>query len=226
MEGGDSDKAYMHTILFGVNWRIPSAYNLAAANAMSLKLTKLVRIITDEFGTTTTSGIIFVETRAQVHILSVILDNLPETKELVRSVTFVGVSNSHLKKGQMRELLDARHNDFAFEELRDGRKNLIICTSVCEEGIDFSACNLVICFQPPPNLRSFVQRRGRARATTSKYIVMLPDDGTKDKMLARCLELEKEMEAEYMSQTRKLEELKKLESEDDYYRELFVESTG
>jgi ERCC4-related helicase len=49
-------------------------------------------------------------------------------------------------------------NDF-----QQRRKNLIISTNVLEEGIDITACYMVICFNKPPNLKSFVQRRGRAR---------------------------------------------------------------
>ena len=47
------------------------------------------------------------------------------------------------------------------DDLRSGAKNLIISTSICREGIDIGACNIVICFEKPPNLKSFIQRRGR-----------------------------------------------------------------
>jgi len=168
-----------------------------------------------------------VQTRAQVASLHTLLALLPQTKHLVRAVTFVGTFSNHNRRGKLSELVDASHNATAIEDLRSGRKNLIICTSACEEGIDISACNLVIAFEPPPNLKSFIQRRGRARAMSSKYILMHEENGKYVKRLADLQIYEQAMEEEYRKEMRELQELKILESEaDESYRELVVESTG
>ncbi|KAK5548299.1 Dicer-like protein 2, partial [Exophiala xenobiotica] len=52
-------------------------------------------------------------------------------------------------------------------------KNLIIETDVLEEGIDVTACNLVVCFDVPSNLKPFLQRRGRARQEQSTFAILL-----------------------------------------------------
>jgi dsRNA-specific ribonuclease len=60
----------------------------------------------------------------------------------------------------------------------------------------------------------------------SKLILMLPQDETAAKRLAQWQSLEKQMEAEYQNEMRRLQELEQLESEEEGYRELLVETTG
>ncbi|KAF4726714.1 hypothetical protein FOZ62_027803, partial [Perkinsus olseni] len=40
---------------------------------------------------------------------------------------------------------------------------VLIATSVCDEGVDVPICDCVVMWDVPPNVRSFIQRRGRAR---------------------------------------------------------------
>ncbi|KAK5201922.1 Dicer-like protein 2, partial [Exophiala xenobiotica] len=61
----------------------------------------------------------------------------------------------------------------ALTDLRAKAKNLIIETDVLEEGIDVTACNLVVCFDVPSNLKPFLQRRGRARQEQSTFAILL-----------------------------------------------------
>lgn len=226
LEGDNTEKLYLHSVLSTLQCDEPKLDGLLTPHGCSPKLLKLIHVLRQEMTPESISGIVFVKTRAEVHLLSVILAILPETKDVIRVSTFVGSSNNRLKRGKIGELLSAKHEASAVESLRSGKKNLIICTSVCEEGIDISACNLVICFEAPPNLKSFIQRRGRARAMASKFIIMQASDEKSAKRIADTQDLERRVEKEYMDEMRKLEELKKLESEDGGYRELTVASTG
>ncbi|KAE8141228.1 dicer dimerization domain-containing protein [Aspergillus pseudotamarii] len=61
------------------------------------------------------------------------------------------------------------------EKFQDGLIDLIITTDALEEGIDIPACNTVLNFNCPLNLKSFIQRRGRARRQQSKFIIILQD---------------------------------------------------
>jgi superfamily II DNA/RNA helicase len=61
-------------------------------------------------------------------------------------------------------------------QFRNGLKNLMISTNVLEEGIDLPACHLVISFDSPDNITSFIQRRGRARQGVSEFVVMEASD--------------------------------------------------
>ena len=58
-------------------------------------------------------------------------------------------------------------------EFRGGLLNCLVSTSVLEEGIDITLCNLVIRFDRIQEFRSYVQSKGRARAKPSKYIIMV-----------------------------------------------------
>jgi endoribonuclease Dicer len=51
--------------------------------------------------------------------------------------------------------------------------NLLVATSVGEEGLDIQTCCLVVRFDLPETVSSFIQSRGRARMTKSKYVFLL-----------------------------------------------------
>lgn len=170
-------------------------------------------------------GIIFVKTRASCAVLEHILSTHPKTKDNFRIGTFVGMSSSPNRKFDMGELVDIKNQTDTLENFRHGHKNLVIATSVLEEGIDVSACNVVICFEKPPNLKAFIQRRGRARKSQSKYVIMFPEDDDLSG-LATWQQLEDEMRQRYMDEMRRITKLCMLEEADTGRREFFVESTG
>ena len=171
------------------------------------------------------AGLVFVQTRAEVAVLSQLLMRHPLTSSFSTS-TFVGESGSFNRKFAIHELADARNQKTTLDDLRHGRKNLIITTNALEEGIDVSACNVVVCFEKPPNLKSFVQRRGRARKDVSKYAIML-EDGSDPNTVAKFEELEDMMRRIYEDEMRKLVQLEQLEDEEAAgHREFSVEATG
>lgn len=151
------------------------------------------------------SGLVFVQQRATVVVLSQLISMHPETKNKFRCGTFVGTSSYTGRKAGIAELLDPRNQTTVLNELRSGDKNLIITTSILEEGIDVSACNVVICFDEPQNLKSFIQRRGRARKTQSKYVIMV-EENDHAAMGRNWDVLEAEMKEAYMDDMRQLHE--------------------
>ena len=46
---------------------------------------------------------------------------------------------------------------------KDNKINVLIATSVIEEGLDISTCNVVISINEILNVKSFIQTKGRAR---------------------------------------------------------------
>lgn len=51
--------------------------------------------------------------------------------------------------------------------------NLLVATKVGEEGLDIQTCCLVIRFDLPESVSSFIQSRGRARMPKSEYIFLV-----------------------------------------------------
>ena len=191
-------------------------------------ITPKVRVLVEFLAKQDTSsfaGLIFVETRAEVAILSQLLMLHPFTNSFAVS-TFVGESSSSNRKFLLGELADIRNQKTTLDDLRHGLKNLVVTTNALEEGIDVSACNLVVCFQKPPNLKSFVQRRGRARKDLSKYVIMLDVmEGTV--AMSQWRDLEDLMRQMYEDDMRELERLEELEAKEPYgTAEFRVESTG
>jgi ERCC4-related helicase len=172
------------------------------------------------------SGLVFVQQRATVGVISVLLSIHPRTRNRFRCAPYVGLSNSAKRKQNIGELLDPRAMCDTLDDFRNRRKNLIISTDVLEEGIDITACHMVICFNKIPNLKSFIQRRGRARQEKSTYAIMLASND-KSANLNSFQELEEEMLQMYLNDTRLQQKASALEKiHEDVTDEFRVKSTG
>ncbi|KAL9165554.1 hypothetical protein ABFS82_06G177900 [Erythranthe guttata] len=79
-------------------------------------------------------------------------------------------NNSRLQSQSRKE------QNAIIEEFRKGTVNIIIATSMLEEGLDVQSCNLVIRFDPSATVCSFIQSRGRARMPNSDFILMVKRD--------------------------------------------------
>ena len=225
-EQEDKERAYLHKRLS----QIPLARvrtNLTTNNdpKISPKLDQLISFLVKE-DNAEFSGLIFVRQRATVIAMTELLSIHPETKDRFQCASYVGLSNSGSRKQTIGELLDIRAQRETLTDFRNGNKNLIIATDVLEEGIDITACRLVVCYDSPPNLKSFVQRRGRARQKKSKFAIMVANDDMSP-TFHNWQKLEEEMIRAYQDDSRRLKELSDLEniSEDvpDRFR---VSSTG
>lgn len=67
----------------------------------------------------------------------------------------------HTKKA-VKEVLDG---------LRSGKANVLIATSIVEEGVDIDACSFVIAFDSIQTTKAYVQMKGRARRQHAKFFV-------------------------------------------------------
>ena len=220
----DTEKEYLAMLLLSI--RVPSSalLSLEIESHLSGKVRRLLNFLKNVDSTDFT-GLIFVRTRATCAVLAHLLSSHIQTKDNFRVSTFVGMSTNSKKKLNIGELVDVRNQRDTLDHLRSGQKNLVITTSVLEEGIDVSACNVVICFEKPPNLISFIQRRGRARKVKSKYVLMFPEE---DHQLAVATyeQLEEKMKQMYMDEMRQLQELEMREAMEVGHREFRIDSTG
>ncbi|ETN39979.1 uncharacterized protein HMPREF1541_04254 [Cyphellophora europaea CBS 101466] len=145
--------------------------------------------------------LIFVEQRVAASILSTILSNHPSTSAHFQSAPFVGMSNASSRKYRLPELLDLKVQSQALEGFRSSGYNIIVATNALEEGIDVQACNVVVCFDLPQSVRSFIQRRGRARAGKSGFALFF-EKGDSHARLEEWRELERQLKSAYQDPAR------------------------
>lgn len=160
------------------------------------------------------SGLVFVKQRTTVAVMAKVLSVHPSTRNRFRCGAYVGWANGGNRKDIVGELLSIHMQENLLGDFRSGTKNLVIGTDVLEEGIDIRACNLVVCYDKPVNLKSYVQRRGRARQRQSKYTIMFAtNDDSPD--LRKWKHLERIMVEAYQDDQRKVQELCALEDEEE-----------
>ncbi|GCB71300.1 hypothetical protein scyTo_0010971 [Scyliorhinus torazame] len=133
------------------------------------KLTKLRTTILQEFTKKRHSrGIIFTKTRQNAHALHEWIEENEKFKDVgIKAHYLTGAgSNSqfkHMTQNEQKEVLG---------KFRDGEINLLIATTVAEEGLDIKECNFVIRYGLVTNEIAMVQARGRARSDDSTYALV------------------------------------------------------
>ncbi|XP_014389648.1 PREDICTED: interferon-induced helicase C domain-containing protein 1 [Myotis brandtii] len=134
------------------------------------KLTKLRNTIMEQYTRTAGSarGIIFTKTRQSAYALS---QWITENEKFAE----VGVKAHHLiGAGHSSEFKPMTQNEQkeVISKFRTGKINLLIATTVAEEGLDIEECNIVIRYGLVTNEIAMVQARGRARADESTYVLV------------------------------------------------------
>ena len=220
----DSEKTYLERLLTSISPGVPDPVSLGNVDQLSHKVQCLIEYLKYTASGDLT-GLLFVQTRAACAVLAHIISSHSELKHWLRVGTFVGASAPTSRRTNIGELVDVKNQQNTLDDLRTGQKNLIITTSALEEGIDVSACNLVICFEKPPLLKSFIQRRGRARMKDSSYVLFFQSD-LDARSLSSWQEYEDAMRKQYEDDMRERENIERLEAEIHGERVFGIESTG
>ena len=134
--------------------------------------------------------VIFVEQRIATHILQYVIESHPLSKERFRGRSEVVYSAS--SPASPHHSLTKKGIDMALGKFKSGQSNLMISTTVMEEGLDVQKANCVIRFDSMVNSISLTQSRGRARQTNSSFIVMKErsDRSTRDLEIAEQIQME------------------------------------
>ncbi|KXN82617.1 Dicer-like protein 1 [Leucoagaricus sp. SymC.cos] len=155
-----------------------------------------LRDILLEFYTANFQAIVFVEQRQTAACLSKVLPAIPELKGKIRSAHLVGQGANI---DGVSKTTDAYHGD-AVNAFRAGKVNVLLATSVAEEGLNFPACDLVVRFDPLRHMVAYVQSRGRARNAASRFVVMIRENDLEALTLYQTLQAhEPEMNRAYQS---------------------------
>ncbi|GAD94518.1 conserved hypothetical protein [Paecilomyces variotii No. 5] len=216
------EKRYITSLLSQINL-IGARQWCSTPDILSEKANLLVQTLAEEYS----PGyrvIVFAKERNKVVMLAHLLSVHPLMDKIVPGY-FIGNSNHASRKSKLSEFFDIRDQKNAIDDLRRGKKNVLVATTVLEEGIDVSACNLVICYDNPSDLKGFVQRRGRARMRGSKFVMFIDKDDPNAKK--RLVAMEYEMKKLYSDNKHRLEEIQHREMIQERGYEVFtVPSTG
>lgn len=227
----DEEKAYLLKQLRRID-TIPCAEEPEEIMAgLSPKVHTLLKCLEEEKSVYRTSddlfsGLIFVKRREVVVVLVEILRRLPTMTESFQIGCQLGGSSSIRRYTPLdiTRTLFKQDKSTALQDLKSNKINLMISTAVVEEGIDVQECGCVIRFDPPDNMTSWLQSRGRARKPNSTFILMLDEVSAADAKWARWEKDELKMMAQITDEERIHEE--SLYLPDDDGPEYQVSKTG
>lgn len=138
------------------------------------KLPYVVKIVSEELRRNPSSKIIvFTHFRDTAALVTLALSR--ETGGNIKPIRFVGQATHGEDKGmtqkQQTEMLDT---------FRSGENNVLIATSVAEEGLDIPHTDMVVFFEPVPSEIRTIQRRGRTGRHSVGRVIILITKGTRD----------------------------------------------
>ncbi|XP_075964139.1 interferon-induced helicase C domain-containing protein 1 [Anarhichas minor] len=142
-------------------------------------LSKLRSKILHEFSSREAArGIIFTKTRRSAIALSQWIQENPKFAD-------IGVKASHVIGGGdqsvVKPMTNTEQRD-VLNKFRNGEVNVLIATTVAEEGLDIAACNFVIRYGLVTNEIAMIQAQGRGRAEDSSYtLVEVKNSGVAEK---------------------------------------------
>uniref|UniRef100_A0A3P8TU17 RNA helicase n=1 Tax=Amphiprion percula TaxID=161767 RepID=A0A3P8TU17_AMPPE len=132
-------------------------------------LSKLRTTILHEFSSRDKArGIIFTRTRRSAIALSQWIQENPKFEDIEVKPAYVigGGDQSNVKPMTAAEQKDV------LKKFHSGDVNLLVATTVAEEGLDIPACNFVIRYGLSTNEIAMIQAQGRGRAEDSSYTVV------------------------------------------------------
>jgi ERCC4-related helicase len=103
------------------------------------------------------------------------------TKNKVRASKFVGQSKRQGDPGMKQE-----EQNTILEKFREGEFNVLVATSIAEEGLDIPEVDLVVFYEPIPSEIRHIQRRGRTGRKNLGSVLIL---ATKDTIDQRYLDV-------------------------------------
>ena len=136
------------------------------------KLEKVVPIIKTQFVSKPDSRVIvFTHYRDTCELMTQTLEKIPGFKP----VRFVGQASKGEDLG-----MNQREQKEIIEKFQSGEFNILVATSIGEEGLDIPATDLVVIYEPVPSEIRTIQRRGRTGRRRAGKVVMMVTRHTKD----------------------------------------------
>ena len=137
------------------------------------KLREVVRIIREEVKTDSEKVIIF----SQFRDSALTIKKSIERETRVKAGIFVGQA----KRGGTG--LSQKEQKRMLQDFRDGAFNVLIATSIGEEGLDIVKVDTVIFYEPTPSAIRSIQRRGRTGRQEKGRVIILIAENTRDEAM-------------------------------------------
>ena len=143
-------------------------------NGVHPKMLKLHELLTTFFSSEVTQEenskvIVFTQSRISAKEL---YDFLTKKSILIKASMFVGQANRFGQKGMTQE-----EQQEVIQKLKNNELNLIIATSIAEEGLDIGEVDLIVCFDSGLSPIRLVQRMGRTgRQRRGRVILLLMEN--------------------------------------------------
>uniref|UniRef100_A0A8C6VKD4 RNA helicase n=1 Tax=Naja naja TaxID=35670 RepID=A0A8C6VKD4_NAJNA len=133
------------------------------------KLTRLRTTLMQQFTKNNEPrGIIFSKTRQSAFAIYQWIKDNPKFEEVgVKAHYLIGTGHN----SEFQHMTQIEQKDI-IQKFRTGKINLLIATTVAEEGLDISQCNIVIRYGLVTNEIAMIQARGRARVEESIYVLV------------------------------------------------------
>ena len=97
------------------------------------------------------------------------------TENGIKASRFVGQAKRELDIG-----MDQNEQAAILQSFRDGEFDVLVATSIAEEGLDIPQVDLVVFYEPIPSEIRYIQRRGRTGRKSSGSVVILAAKDTID----------------------------------------------
>lgn len=88
----------------------------------------------------------------------------------------IGKLNPNFVVGNADSGMPKEVQEGTLQSFHEGTCQILVATAVLEQGIDVTACGVVIRYDGVMSMRSIIQSRGRARQNFAKFIVLVSDD--------------------------------------------------
>jgi ERCC4-related helicase len=136
------------------------------------KIQEIVTIVRDQLSNKNESKIIvFTHYRETSQFVLKQLEKIP----IARPVRFIGQAGKENDKG-----LTQKEQIEIIRRFKEGEYNVLIATSVAEEGLDIPSTDLVVFYEPVPSEIRTIQRKGRTARKMAGKVIILIAKGTPD----------------------------------------------
>ena len=146
------------------------------------KLAALAGMVQEQLAQPESKVLVFTQFRDTIPSIVLALGSLPGA----RVAHFVGQASGSVKGMRQQE------QSSVLEAFRKGETNVLVCTSVGEEGLDVPSVDLVVFYEPVPSAIRAIQRRGRAGRDAPGRVVVLIAKNTRDEGILSAMERREE----------------------------------